>query len=89
MNHNFPPAFLANLTAKRLELLKEMGPKLRRVVGLYNPANAAVPHGCEVLLQHPQEFARSREREPDCIGLGIQCGDLVIYRPHDLDDALL
>jgi putative ABC transport system substrate-binding protein len=36
---------LADLTAKRLELLKEMIPSVRRVVTFYNPDNPAAQHG--------------------------------------------
>jgi putative tryptophan/tyrosine transport system substrate-binding protein len=37
--------FSSNLTAKRLELLKEMVPRLRRVVMFYNPENPAAERG--------------------------------------------
>jgi putative ABC transport system substrate-binding protein len=38
----------AELTAKRLELLKEMVPRLRRVVTFYNPANLTTQLGVEI-----------------------------------------
>jgi putative tryptophan/tyrosine transport system substrate-binding protein len=40
-------AFSSGLTAKRLELLKEMAPKLRRIVMFYNPANPVAERGME------------------------------------------
>ena len=62
----------AELRGKRLELLKEVVPKIARVAVLVNPAIHA---------------AALREFEPTAKGLGVQLQPLEVQTPSDLDNA--
>ena len=65
----------ADLTAKRLEVLREIVPKLRRVVILYNPGNRTAVSALEVAQQ-----AASK--------LGIAVAAHRVSSPQDIRDRL-
>ena len=46
----------SDLTAKRLELLKEMTPKMRRVLALYNPENPAAQRSVKMLREAARQL---------------------------------
>jgi ABC-type uncharacterized transport system substrate-binding protein len=62
------------LSAKRLELLKETLPKLARVAVLWNPSNASV-------------VLKFKETEAAARVLGVQLQSLQVQRPSDLESA--
>jgi putative ABC transport system substrate-binding protein len=64
----------ADLAGKRLELLREIVPKLRRVAVLSHPANAANP----IQLKGAEVAART---------LGVQLQPVPVQGPPDLDSA--
>jgi putative ABC transport system substrate-binding protein len=67
-------AMVPQLTGKRLELLKEVEPKLSRVAVFWNPDDAS-------------RTAEFREAEAGARTLGLQLLSLVVRRPADFDMA--
>ena len=65
----------ADLAGKRLELLKEIVPRLRRVAVIWHPANPTNP----IQLKGAQVAART---------LGVQLLPLPVQGPNDLDSAV-
>lgn len=68
--------FLPEMAAKRLQLLKELIPTLRRVTVVWNPSNAV--HGPTV-----------KAAETAAKSLGIDVQHIKVQTPADVDDALM
>jgi putative ABC transport system substrate-binding protein len=66
---------LPEADAKRVELLRELFPRLRRLAVLYNPADAAAP-------------LRLKTIGAAAVALGITVSHHEVRRPGDYDDAL-
>jgi putative tryptophan/tyrosine transport system substrate-binding protein len=79
-------AFGADLGGKRLELLKELIPRLSRVGVLWNPATSAkMPDGPQInsVAQVGLELTEAAGR-----ALGVQVQSFPVRRPSELNDAL-
>jgi putative ABC transport system substrate-binding protein len=79
-------AFGADLGGKRVELLKELIPRLSRVGLLWNPATPArMPHGPRTnsVAQVGLELTEAAGR-----ALGVQVQSFPVQRPSELSDAL-
>jgi len=68
-------ALTRDLTGKRLELIKEVVPKVRHVALLLNP-------------ESPQAIPNSKEAQEAAQALGIKLQSLEVSTPKDLDDAI-
>jgi putative ABC transport system substrate-binding protein len=64
-----------DLTGKRLELIKELLPKLKRVAILWNPAN-------------PTNLAQKKDAEVAARVLGVELQSLPVQAPEDFQPAL-
>ena len=79
-------AFGSNLGGKRLELLKELTPRLSRIGVLWNPASSArVPDAPQ---SNPLEQVGLEQTEEAGRALGIQVQSFPVRRPSDLNNAL-
>jgi putative ABC transport system substrate-binding protein len=69
-------SLIPELNAKRVELLKEVLPKLTRVAALFNMGNPVIPHQWEVVAATARSF-------------GIEPQLLDVRRPEDLQKAFV
>jgi len=75
----------AGLTGKRLELLKEMVPRLRRVVTFYNPDNPAAQQSVKIARDAARQLKRELVERPVASVEELRAG-LRALRPHQSQD---
>ncbi len=79
---------LVDLTGKRLEILKEMIPRLRRVVTFYDPSNPVTSEsarrGREVAQQLGVQIVERRVSSPEELRLGLQG-----LKPREVDAFII
>jgi len=78
---------ITDLTAKRLELLKEMVPKLRRVVAFYNPDNPAAQQSVKIARDAARRLKVELVERPVASVEELRAG-LRALRPGDADAYL-